>query len=130
MKKLVFALSAALLAVACSEDATGPDETVYVVEVSGEQFKVKVTDPEAIANIEARLASGQTGVIIGSLVRGHGGFNNPWGWHLDPGTVDAVDTAIELCDGRPSMVQNDLNYWMNSVKSYCPWGAKVVGKAE
>jgi hypothetical protein len=35
---------------------------------------------------------------------------------------------MELCDGRPSMVEADLPYWLGTVKRFCPWGAKVVGE--
>ncbi len=104
------------------------DVVMYTVDVSGEQFKVKVQGQAEIAAFQARLASGARGVISGKLVRGDGGFNSSWGWHLEPGTVTAPDISIELCDGRPSMVQADLNYWIDTVKQFCPWGAKVIAK--
>ena len=100
----------------------------FTVQVSGEQFKVKVEGQAAIAALQARLDAGTTGVISGKLVRGNGGFNTTWGWHLEPSSVTAPDLAIELCDGRPSMVQADLDYWMASVKQFCPWGATVVSR--
>src|SRR5262245_21903973 len=125
-------LTAALLlgaTAACSDDPADPADTAtFTVEVSGEQFKVKVQGEPAIVAMQGRLMTGQTGVISGKLVRGDGGFNNSWGWHMDPTTVTAPDLAIELCDGRPSMVQSDLNYWVDTVKQYCPWGAKVVAQ--
>jgi hypothetical protein len=74
------------------------------------------------------MASGRVGVISGQLAAGDGGFNAPWSWHLVPSSVTAPDLAIELCDGRPSFVQNDLTYWMQSVKQFCPWGARVVSE--
>ena len=60
------------------------------------------------------------------LYAGDGGFNSPWSWHLDPATIEVPDLAIEVCDGRPSMVEADLPYWLSSVKAFCPWGARVV----
>jgi hypothetical protein len=36
--------------------------------------------------------------------------------------------SIELCDGRPAMVEADLNYWLTRVGSFCPWGARVVAE--
>ena len=122
------ALSLAAL-VGCDDSSTDIEPTaVFTVEVSGEQFKVKAEGEAAIAALEARRVSGQTGVISGKLVRGDGGFNAQWGWHLEPESVHAPDMAIELCDGRPSMVQADIDYWLASVKSFCPWGAKVVAR--
>lgn len=99
---------------------------MFVLEVSGEEFRVQVTDPEQIARFQARLASGERGAISGDLLPGNGGFNQPWAWHLDPTTVHVADLTIEVCDGRPSMVQADLSYWFDSVGRFCPWGAKVV----
>ena len=46
-----------------------------------------------------------------------------------PSSSSASHTAIELCDGRPSMVEDDLGYWVDTVGSFCPWGAKVVERA-
>jgi hypothetical protein len=116
---------------ACDDSAIEPgDARMFVIEVSGEQFKVRVTDPQDAAALQQRLNAGQTGVISGKLVAGHGGFNTPWSWHLDPATIEVPDMAIELCDGRPSFVEADLPYWLNSVRNFCPWGARVVGSAE
>jgi len=126
-------LAVAMLVVSACDDSTSepePGTVTYTVQVSNEQFKVRVTDSEVIAKLDARMAAGSEGVIIGSLARGHGGYNQPWGWHLEAETVDAVDMSIELCDGRPSLVQDDLDYWIDTVRSYCPWGAKVIAKSE
>jgi hypothetical protein len=40
--------------------------------------------------------------------------------------VRPVEVTIELCDGRPSDLDRDLEYWRGSVKRYCPWGARPV----
>jgi hypothetical protein len=113
---------------ACGE-ATGPNKeavATFVVEVSGEEFRVQVTSETQAEAFRARMASGAEGVVSGSLISGSGGINSPWKWHLDAATVHVTDMAIELCDGRPSMVDADLAYWLNNVGQFCPWGAKVV----
>lgn len=74
------------------------------------------------------MEAGTEGVISGELLPGDGGFNEPWSWHLDPATVHAPDFAIEVCDGRPSMVEGDLGYWLGTLGQFCPWGAKVVAR--
>jgi hypothetical protein len=120
-------LAMALLA-ACGE-ATGPNKeavATFVVEVSGEEFRVQVTTETEAEAFRARMASGIEGVVSGSLISGSGGINSPWKWHLDASTVHVADMAIELCDGRPSMVDADLAYWLNNVGQFCPWGARVV----
>lgn len=98
----------------------------FVLEVSGDEFRVQVADPTEASALLQRLASGEIGVVSGELLPGDGGFNQPWSWHLDPLTVHVPDASIELCDGRPSMVEDDLSYWLGTVGRFCPWGARVV----
>lgn len=129
----MWVLAVALVAVtaACGSDPTAPyDQPTFRVEVSGEEFIVQVTDAGQIAELEARMASGAEGVINGSIRPGNGGFNAPWSWHMDPATVAAPDLAIEVCDGRPSMVEADLDYWLETLGQFCPWGATVVERLD
>jgi hypothetical protein len=113
---------------ACSEDTVEPEPVTFVIEVADEQFSVRATDPAAIAGLEGRRVSGQRGVILGQLASGDGGFNNPWSWHLEPGSIEVPDAAIEVCDGRPSMVESDTSYWIGTVGQFCPWDARVVSR--
>lgn len=124
------ALALAVLAATGCADAVSldPNEGLFVIEVSGETFKVLATDQETVAALEARRASGSEGVINGALLAGDGGFNAPWSWHLDPTDLDVPDASIELCDGRPSMVEADMTYWLGTVGRFCPWGGRVVGR--
>jgi hypothetical protein len=118
-----------LFALGCGE-ATTPslpsDASLFEIEVSGEVFTVAVASASQVADLRARLQSGTRGVVMGNLAAGNGGFNAPWPWHMTLQSVATADLAIELCDGRPSMVSADLNYWIGTVKQFCPWGAKVV----
>lgn len=132
--KLRTMIRLALLAVlplgACDDDPTVPPEppAEYVVEVSGEEFAVRVTTTDQVDAMEARLESGVEGVINGALAAGDGGFNQPWSWHMVPATVEAPDMAMEVCDGRPGMVEDDLDYWLDTVERFCPWGAVVKSR--
>jgi hypothetical protein len=38
-----------------------------------------------------------------------------------------VEVTMELCDGRPSDVERDLDYWVDSVGRFCPWSSALVG---
>lgn len=121
--------AAVVLAAGCAnvDEVTVPEGgAVFVLEVGGEEFTAIVADPEQVQALQARMTAGVEGVVSGRLVRGNGGFNAPWGWHWDPETVHVADVSIELCDGRPSMVDEDLDYWVDTVGYFCPWGAKVV----
>jgi hypothetical protein len=37
-----------------------------------------------------------------------------------------AEVTIELCDGRPSDLENNLVYWMDTVGRFCPWSARLV----
>ena len=39
-----------------------------------------------------------------------------------------VEGSIELCDGCPSFVESDLDYWIDVVSSYCPWSSEVMAR--
>lgn len=101
---------------------------VFEVEVAEQEtFRIALSSDAAITEAEQALNAGRVGVIIGDLAEGDGGFNTSYTWHLAPETVEFVDLAVEVCDGRPrSDVEKDLDYWINTVGTYCPWGAKVV----
>lgn len=116
---------------ACGDDPTTPELlALYEVEVVGETFVVGVTTPDQVQQMETRLASGEEGVISGELAAGDAGYNEPWSWHLIPSTVETPDVSIEVCDGRPSMVEEDLDYWLETVGRFCPWSATVTERLD
>ena len=120
-------LAMAVVVFAACDDATAPEDTaLFKVEVSGEHFVIEVETDTQVQELEARLQSGVRGVINADIEAGDGGFNDPWDWHMVPSTVHTAAFAIEVCDGRPSMVQADLTYWLDTLGQFCPWGAKVV----
>jgi hypothetical protein len=41
-----------------------------------------------------------------------------------------VEVAIELCDGRPSYVEENVGEYVETINRYCPWGAKVSAVAD
>lgn len=130
-----FALLLGALALGACESGDGgvtaPEgATLFEVRVQDETFRIAAEDPEAVAALEARMEAGTEGVISGALAEGDGGFNRPWSWHMVPGSIDVPDVSIELCDGRPSMVEEDLDYWLNTVQRFCPWGAEVTRRLD
>jgi hypothetical protein len=93
---------------------------------ASEEFRVATSSPQFIAQARAQLALPQAQrnlFVTGGLRAGNGGHNAAWSWHLADAAL--TQTAIELCDGRPTMVEADLNYWLNTVKSFCPWSSYV-----
>jgi hypothetical protein len=121
-------IALALLITACGGDVAflrpAPAQE-FVIEVEGERFRLRTTNPATASALDARRHAGTLGVVAGRIVRGDGGFNAPWSWHLDPLSIEVPQVSIELCDGRPSMVQGDLDYWVDTVGRYCPWAARV-----
>lgn len=132
MSRLACAVVAgALLTSGCGDGATPPaGSALFEVRVQADAFMVRAEDDAAIAGLEARLEAGQEGVVLGALAAGDGGFNDPWSWHLVPGSIEVPDVAIELCDGTPSMVESDLEYWLDTVGTFCPWSARVVRRVD
>jgi len=117
----------AMLAMACASDPTASSGVQdYEIDVSGERFIVRTGNTTTIQALDRRLASRQVGVITGDVGAGDGGFNAPGHWYLTPTSVQVVDAAIELCDGRPSHIESDVAGWIRRVKQYCPWTAVVV----
>lgn len=127
--RLQSALGTALvLAAGACADSAGPDPgALFRVDVAGESFHVSVFDEAVIDEAERRMREEDgVAIVVGTLARGHGGFNQPWSWHMLPQTVRVVDFSIELCDGRPSMVEADVDYWVDTVTQFCPWGGRLV----
>jgi len=92
-----------------------------------EYFFALVTDPQEIKKGKQCYAHQATACIpFGQLASGNGGFNAPWSWHQVPETVKFAEAAPEICDGLPSDVEKHLDYWLNVVKTYCPWNAEIV----
>lgn len=94
----------------------------------GELFRVLIRDRDVISRAEDLIGRGQVMIIAGPLREGDGGFNQPWSWHIDPDEVGISEGAIEVCDGCPSFVEADLEYWLGTVKTYCPWSSEVVSR--
>jgi len=96
-------------------------------DVVGESYSIFITNKTTIEEVLS-LQRGESRATIpsGRLVRGSIDYNAPWSWHIDPEDIHMAEMTIELCDGTPSQVEADLDYWMNTVQRFCPWGAKLV----
>lgn len=100
---------------------------VVTFDVSGETYKIFVTNKDTIADIYA-LQSGlsQASIPSGRIVRGTVSYNSPWSWHIDSEDIHMAEITIELCDGTPSQVEENLDYWVDTVKRFCPWTARIT----
>ncbi|MGB3541788.1 hypothetical protein [Rubrivirga sp.] len=128
-------IACSLVALAACDSSDPIALAVYEVEVATldgpERFRLGLDTEAQVDHAEAALAAGRVGVVHGTVVRGDGGFNDSYSWHLDPASVTFPDLAIEVCDGRPrSDVEADLDYWAETIGVYCPWGARLLSRAE
>jgi hypothetical protein len=96
-------------------------------DVSGETYKIFVTNQDTISDIFA-VESGmsQASIPSGRIVRGAVPYNAPWSWHIDSEDIYMAEVIIELCDGTPSQVEANLDYWVDTVKRFCPWSARIT----
>ena len=96
-------------------------------EVQGERFSVFITNEDAIDQVFA-LSKGESEARIpsGRLLRGQVSYNKPWHWHMDSQDIVMAEVTMELCDGRPSDIENNLDYWTGTVGRFCPWSAQLV----
>lgn len=139
---LMFLMVAVLAAVACygpSPTPTLPPPTptppafesgvLATFDVDGERFRVWLSNPQTVQQV-LDLQQGRSNAHIpnGRILRGPGrnDHNAPWSWHLDPQDISMADVTIELCDGRPSYVEDNLDEFVDTVQRYCPWGASLV----
>jgi len=98
----------------------------FTIDVVGQRFVIQATDASTVQQLIDNYNGKNTMHVTGTLASGNGGFNYQYSWHLDPSTVRMADMSIEVCDGTPSYVEQNLDYWLNTVHSYCPWASKVV----
>jgi hypothetical protein len=99
-------------------------------QVIDEEFSVWVRSPATIQQLfDLEAGKSVANIPNGPLLHGpgRGSHNNPWSWHLDPDETAMVEGAIEVCDGRPSYIEDDLSYWIDTLGYYCPWDAELIG---
>jgi len=106
------------------QPASTPGGVVVTVRVAdAEEYRIRLTDLDDIG-IAQKLPAGESAPRIpnGRVVRGEPDVNVGYSWHIDPDSVEFADTAIEVCDGRPS----DVEKRVITSDRYCPWSAQLV----
>lgn len=117
------------LALASCNDSTSPAGARFVFRdpLRQDVVRLEITNPEGLAQAEDLLRSGTAQWAIGTPKRGDGGFNSPWTWHIDPGSVTFAEVTIEACQTAMSAIDDDLDYWID-YGQVCIWGV-VEGRA-
>jgi hypothetical protein len=99
-------------------------------DVVGQRFSVWITNRTAIDQALAlQRGAARANIPVGRVRRGagQGSHNIPYRWHMDPEDVQFAEIAIELCDGTPRFVEENIDYYVDTVARYCPWSARLLG---
>lgn len=98
-------------------------------DVLGETFRVWVTNPETIQQLRDLEASeSDANIPNGRIHHGPGmaDHNEPWSWHLDPEDIEMAELTMELCDGALWFVEEEVDYFVETVERFCPWEARLI----
>jgi hypothetical protein len=94
---------------------------VVKFQVGDQSFRVKLTTKAQVDAAQAAKAGGAARIPNGRIVLGTD-VNAGWNWHLVD--VEFAELTTEVCDGRPSDVeQNGVTFGGGR---YCPWTAQIV----
>lgn len=146
MKKLFFiSLCFSLLIVACKKDPTDPECSIQIGtqdrlfefkhDSTGDTFLAWTNNAATILQVETQLAlpeAQRNQHINGKILRLPEGctVNQKWSWYFAPEEWVLADLSIEICDGNPQYVEENLNEYVNNVGSFCPWGSIVLREIE
>lgn len=132
-KKIIYLTAILLLAAlsVCGTDSEDDNARYYEFNHESDEINytivAKTSESEVIAVVEEELAKPfeeRTRHINGEIARGNEGYNANWSWHFVENQWSLAKVSSEVCDGRPSFVEEDLDYWVDQVGTFCP-GAHV-----
>ncbi|MEM9533181.1 MAG: hypothetical protein AAGA23_19835 [Pseudomonadota bacterium] len=99
-------------------------------------YLLPLTDADQIAHARQLISDGPGaagGIISARIAAGADGYNRNmldpnlplWSWHVE--SVEGFgDFTIELCDGNPQLVEDDVDGWIaNTDSAICFWGYTV-----
>lgn len=129
-------LGVALAAALGCDSTAPPDRSVSflfqhrAVPGPAGQFVAGTDDPDVLRLAREQLALPEADRnlhINGVIARGQEG-NLTWTWHFEPGEWTLAEVSVEVCDGTPQMVEDDLDYWVDQVGRFCPWASYVAAE--
>lgn len=100
------------------------------------KFSVSLSssNTEGVASFEAYLVKGQVivdelgnpdiGIINGDLITAQRSVKHDWDFTLNGNTLGFADFTTEVCDGQFLDIENDPDYWFNTVGNFCPWNTR------
>lgn len=146
-RKIFPFLACTVFAVACNDGSGGRNSSQFysgtvafrmVGDSTGAQDFVVVTndfDLIDLALAEQQLPfSERTLFPIGPIAHGDGHHNFDqsgqsrfeWNWHFVPEEWALTDVADPLCDGNALVVEQAIDFWVDTVGQFCPSGARII----
>lgn len=129
---------------ACNKEVMQPNQCDFTVapgtrffeflHQDGDRFIAWTDDMEVLAMVDQELAKSQeergkhiNGVI--ARVPEDCALNKSWSWYFLPDQWSLADLSIEVCDGNPDYVEENLQTFLD-VGRFCPWGSIVLQEIE
>src|SRR5208283_4539443 len=94
-----------------------------------ETFVIKLLNEKTIDRARALVKRRGEACLKGKIIRMPRLYNLPWGFHLDPASIDICEKYIEVCDASIKDVQTHLKEIGKSFlpKSlWCPWNVRIT----
>ena len=121
---------------------TQPSTVLFLVaepgKTDGDSYVLPLDDPLAIADARTLIASGPGPglgpIVVARIAAGADGVNRDhrapgkpeWSWHVTT-FLEFADATIEICDGSPTLVEEDVAAWLaNTDSTVCFWSYTVV----
>lgn len=107
------------------------------VRFDGDSYVLPLSDPDAIAHARTLVDFGPKGlasIVVANIDAGADGVNRDhraagepaWSWHVT-GLVEFAEFTVEICDGTPTLVEDDVQGWLaNTDSTICFWSYTVV----
>jgi len=137
LRTIFVLLFGGLLAAGCDSGGGAPDEGLryfrFVHTTDSSTYVAATSDSTALAQVEAQLKKpldDRDQFIIGPIAHGDGGHNDGYPWHFVESEWRLTEVATEVCDGRPSFVSENVDYFVDEVGRYCPWNSRVLEEIE
>ena len=134
LKLAILPLASCMMFCGGSDAPTAPPERSFLFAMRGipdaeGRFVAVTSDARTLALLDGQLAlpEAQRNLHInGPVATGNGGHNLEWSWHFEPDRWELVEISIELCDGRPQHVEDDVEKGIADVGRFCPWASFVA----
>ncbi|NIO29258.1 MAG: hypothetical protein GTO29_11975 [Candidatus Latescibacteria bacterium] len=98
-----------------------------------DSYVLPLSDSADIAFARQLIANGEFKIAVARIAPGADGINRDmyapgmpeWSWHVTE-FLEFADCTIEICDGSPTLVEQDVDGWMASTDMICFWTYTVV----